>query len=181
MTIPKIESVGFCAHYSTQGDWAFDYALGLCRRHNLRLNVFHFLFDPYDPSCDFIRGLSNEQVERVAVDCERDLRMYYDEKAGDYLDVGFRLCYDDSWRELHRCLCIHEFQLLVLGCVSEKTHFAGRTIEEFAASFVCPTVLVGPESQQRFRLNSQAALLADRLGLEKVGWGKIGSDLSACS
>ena len=43
MTTTAIESVGFCAHYSPQGDWAFDFALRLASRNSKRLNVFHFL------------------------------------------------------------------------------------------------------------------------------------------
>jgi hypothetical protein len=47
MATATFKTVGFCAHYSKQGDWAFGYALDLSRRHSLKLNVFHFLEDPY--------------------------------------------------------------------------------------------------------------------------------------
>ena len=43
------------------------------------------------------------------------MRLYYDDLAGEYLEIGFRLCFDNTWRELHRCLAGQEFQLLVLG------------------------------------------------------------------
>jgi hypothetical protein len=173
MTVPNIKAVGFCAHYSEQGDWAFDYALYLSKRHSLRLNVFHFLSDPYDPGDDAIGCLPKGEIERIAVERERELRMYYDERAGDYLDVGFRLCYDDSWRELHRCLLIHEFQLLVLGYVSPEAFFTRKPIEKFAHEFVCPVVLVGPEAPDQYRLNSRAALLVDKLGLDEKAWKRI--------
>lgn len=174
MTVLKIDAVGFCAHYSEPGDWAFDYALYLSRRHSLRLNVFHFMCDPYELSDESIKCLPKEEIEKIAVERERELRMYYDERAGDYLEVGFRLCYDDSWRELHRCLLIHEFQLLILGFVTPGAIFARKPIEQFADSFVSPVVLVGPENPHRFRLNSRAALLVDKLGLEEKNWIKIG-------
>jgi hypothetical protein len=173
-----LNAVGFCAHYSQQGDWAFDYALRLAEKHSLRLNVFHFLADPYDPDDRAPEWLPKDEFDKLAVERERELRMYYDERAGDYLDVGFRLCYDDSWKELHRCLMIREFQLLVLGYVGTAAIFAGKPIEEFADSFVCPAVLVGPEHFDDYWLNSQAALLVDRLDLADGNWIKIGHSVT---
>jgi hypothetical protein len=173
MTIPRINSIGFCAHYSEQGDWAFDYALRLCREGRLQLNVFHFLSSPYEPDDGRIRELPKEELERIAVDQERELRLYYDQRAGDYLEVGFRLCYDDSWTELHRCLMIREFQLLVLAVPEASARFSRKPIEEWAESFISPVVLVGPDGPDSFRLNSRAALIVDRLGIEAGQWSKI--------
>ena len=48
MAIPTFNAVGFCAHYSQQGDWAFDVALELSKTNNKRLNVFHFLNNPFE-------------------------------------------------------------------------------------------------------------------------------------
>jgi len=173
MTVPNIKAVGFCAHYSEQGDWAFDYALNLSRKYSLRLNVFHFLTDPYTDEVDTYKVLPKMEMDRIAIERERELRIYYDQRAGDYLEVGFRLCYDDSWRELHRCLVIHEFQLLVLGYLAQDVLFAHKPIETFAESFVSPVVLVGPEEKNQYRLNSQAALLVEKLALEEKPWKKI--------
>jgi len=173
MTVPNIRSVGFCAHYSKQGDWAFAYALGLSRRYGLKLNVFHFLCDPYSPVDDFRTFLAPSELNRVVIEKERELRLYYDRLAGDYLDVGFRLCHDDGWHELHRCLLIHEFQLLVLAYPEQDARFIGKPIEEFADGFVCPVVLVGPERPDWCHLNSGAALLCDKLGLDGMAWKKI--------
>jgi hypothetical protein len=175
MTIPTLNAVGFCAHYSTQGDWAFDYALRLSRAHAVQLNVFHFLADPYDDDAVPPTGLSRQEVLKLVVEKERELRMYYDERAGDYLDVGFRLCEDNSWRELHHCLVIREFQILVLGYVAPGAQFAWKPIEEFADSFVCPVVLVGPDSPRQFRLNGGATLIRDKLGLPEGTWERIGA------
>ncbi len=126
MTIPRLNSVGFCAHYSEQGDWAFDYALGLCREGRMQLNVFHFLSSPYEPDDGRMKELPHDELERIAVEREREMRLYYDRRAGDYLEVGFRLCYDDSWTELHRCLMIREFQLLVLAVPDRPPVFRGN-------------------------------------------------------
>jgi hypothetical protein len=173
MTIPRINSVGFCAHYSQQGDRAFDYALKLCKENDLRLNVFHFLSSPYEPDDESMKSLPGEELERIAVERERELRLYYDQRAGDYLEVGFRLCYDDSWTELHRCLMIREFQLLVLAVPEEGARFSRHPIEEWAETFISPVVLVGPDGPGRFRLNSRAALLVDRLGIPEGQWSLI--------
>lgn len=172
MAIPTLNAIGFCAHYSEPGDWAFDYALELSRRHGIQLNVFHFLEDPYDPTDTTGRDLLPEERAKLAIERERELRLYYDKRAGDYLEVGFRLCADNEWTELHRCLVIREFQVLVLGYPPAAT-FAGRPIEEFANSFVCPVVLVGPEQATQFRLNTRAALIAENLALPSGNWNLI--------
>jgi hypothetical protein len=173
MTIPTLNAVGFCAHYSEQGDWAFDYALRLSRRHGIRLNVFHFLADPYDPASAAPGGLSEDRRERLIVERERELRMYYDDRAGDYLEVGFRLCENNEWTELHRCLLIREFQILVLGYAGQNATFAGTPIREFSDAFVCPVVLVGPDSPQEYHLNHPATLVLSRLGLPEGSWSAI--------
>jgi hypothetical protein len=178
MTIPRIEAVGFCAHYSRQGDWAFDYALRLARENSLQLNVFHFLSDPYDPGDDTEERYSIQELSELAIEKERELRLYYDERAGEYLEIGFRLCFDDSWRELHRCLAGREFQMLVLANPGPATLFSGKPIEKFATDFICPVILVGPASQESFAVNSQAALMIDRLGIPEGKWDQIGVGLA---
>ena len=111
MAIPTFNAIGYCAHYSKQGNWAFDIALELSKAHNIRLNVFYFLSDPFIPNDTKIKNLSHSEIEKIAVKEEKKLRLYYDDRAGEYLNVGFRVCYDNSWTELHRCLIIREFQL----------------------------------------------------------------------
>lgn len=173
MTMHRLNAVGFCAHYSQQGDWAFDYALKLSRMHDIRLNVFHFLADPYNPADlpSTYKSIANRA--QLLVDKERELRMYYDSRAGDYVEVGFRLCEDNEWTELHRCLLFREFQVLVLGYTQWDATFAGKPIQEFANSFVCPVVLVGPDNPGQFHLNKPAALFPGRLGLPEGEFQKI--------
>jgi hypothetical protein len=165
MSTFAVRAIGFCAHYSPQGDWAFDFALRLARAGSLRLNVFHFLVDPYDPSARAPHGLGSNERAALAVRLERDLRLYYDARLGDYLEAGFRLCEDPEWTELHRCLTKREFQVLVLGYPHEAASFGGLPIEEFVSRFVSPVVLVGPSSPLEIRLNAPAILVRDRLGL----------------
>jgi hypothetical protein len=173
MTIPTLNAIGFCAHYSAQGDWAFDFALALSRAHAVPLKVFHFLADPYDRDAVPPTGIAREELVKFVVRKERELRMYYDTRAGDYLDVGFRLCEASGWRELHRCLLAREFQILVLGYVAPDARFAGKPLEEFAESFVSPVVLVGPDESRQFHLNGAAALISDKLGLPDAAWERI--------
>lgn len=173
MTMLSLNAIGFCAHYSEQGDWAFDYALNLSRLHGIQLNVFHFLADPYDPDDLPPDHLSPEDRTKWVIERERELRMYYDDRAGDYLEVGFRLCDDNEWKELHRCLADREFQILVLGYPGPDARFAGKPMEEFADSFVCPVILVGPGQPGQLHLNAGAALIHDKLGLPDGSWEKI--------
>lgn len=173
MAIPTLNAVGFCANYSPQGDWAFDYALALSRQRQLQLNVFHFLSDPYNPDDTLASLLSDADRRRLAIERERELRLYYDRRAGDYLDVGFRLCEHAEWVELHRCLLVREFQVLVLGYRQIGGLFGRRPIEEFAESFISPVVLVGPEHREQVSLNSRAELIADKLGLTPGSWSPL--------
>ena len=167
MTIPSIQSVGFCVNYSEQGDWAFDFSLDLARRQGLQLNIFHFLTDPYDENGASVQRLSREERVQLTVEMEKKMRLYYDERLGDYLDVGFRLCEDNEWTELHRCLTKQEFQLLVLAYPHRDATFGTKPLETFANGFVCPVVLVGPDSPQQLRLNSPAWIQAYRFGVDR--------------
>jgi len=173
MTTTAIDAVGFCAHYSPQGDWAFDFALALSRKHGRQLNIFHFLSDPYATVYEGLDALSPAARVQLLIDRERELRFYYDERLGDYLEAGFRVCEDEEWTELHRCLCKREFQVLVLGVPGPDAVFGGRPIRDFAQSFVCPVVLVGPGQPDEISLNDPAALLADALGLEPGSWNRL--------
>jgi hypothetical protein len=165
MTVARLESVGLCAHYSPQGDWAFDFAFDLCRRRGLQLNVFHFMVDPFDAEDRTGQDLGEAERSRLAVQLEKELRFYYEPKLGDWVDVGFRLCADREWSELHRCLTRREFQLLVLPWPAEGARFAGKPIDAFADAFVCPVVLVGPSSPHEIHGNRPARLEPERYGL----------------
>jgi hypothetical protein len=173
MAIPTLNAVGFCAHYSEQGDWAFDFALGLSRLHQIRLNVFHFLGDPYNPGDTLAQSLTDADRSKLVIEREKELRLYYDHRAGDYLDVGFRLCENAEWIELHRCLLVREFQLLVLGYLHQGVPFGRQPIEKFAEAFICPVILVGPDQPNQFHLNSRARMILDKLELASGSWSML--------
>ncbi len=48
MTAISMEKVGLIAHYSEQGDWAFDAAFEFARESELQLNTFFFLKSSFD-------------------------------------------------------------------------------------------------------------------------------------
>jgi hypothetical protein len=135
--------------------------------------VFHFLSDPYHPDDDSVEQLSPKERDKLAIEREKELRLYYDKRAGDYLDVGFRLCEHAEWIELHRCLIVREFQVLVLGYTEPGVNFGQNSIEEFAEAFICPVVLVGPDASNSILLNSRAEMIASKLFLEDKNWRVI--------
>ena len=166
MTTPRVEKIGYCAHESKEGDWAFEIALKLARQLDAPLHVFGFLIDPYQsakPEEMAIPSVDEEELVRI----EKALRFRYDEPAGDYVNVGFRLCHDNAWRELHRCLCRREFQILVLANPSDNAYFLGEPIPQFLKGFICPTIFVGPGRKDRLLVNRAANLIQEQLRLPR--------------
>jgi hypothetical protein len=182
MTVPAIRAVGFCPHLSSQaGEWAFDYALSLARSSDLQLDILLFLTDPFASPRE--PAPPRERRRGLAVDLEREARLYFEDKLGDYLSVGCRVCEGEEWHELHKCLSRHEFQVLVLPYPKPGALFAGTPIEQFANALVCPVVLVGPSAPNELRLNGPASLLADRLHVPSAppppqhpSWHRIGEE-----
>ncbi len=166
MTTPRVEKIGFCAHESKEGDWAFELALRLARQLDAPLHVFGFLLDPYQrtkPENMTIPSANEEELVRI----EKALRFRYEEAAGDYVNVGFRLCHDNAWLELHRCLCRREFQILVLANPSEDAYFLGEPVHQFLKRFICPTIFVGPGRKDRLLVNRAANLIKEQLRLPR--------------
>ena len=171
-----MKGIGLFAIFSRQGDWAFDYALSLARKHRAKLNVFHFLESPYAVRRDVV--FVDAKKENTAVvtpdliaEKDKELRLKYDERIGDYVDVGFRLCEgSDEW-ELKKCFKRGDYEVLVVGYQSKGADFGGTTtIEEFAGRFHGPLVLVGPESPDVFYINEKAKALLDQLDIPEGKW-----------
>jgi hypothetical protein len=171
-----MKGIGLCAIFSQQGDWAFDYALALARHHKTRLNVFHFLESPYTLRRDVV-FVDEKKQETVKVTPEliamkdKELRQTFDERLGDYVDVGFRLCEgNDEW-ELRKCFRKGEYDILVIGYNGKGASFGGTTtIEAFASEFKAPVVLIGPDSPDSAYLNKAAAELIGSLLLDNKTW-----------
>lgn len=174
-----MKGIGLCAIFSRQGDWAFDYAMALARHHKTKLNVFHFLESPYTLRRDvvFVDEKKQETV-KVTPDLiakkDRELRETYDERLGDYVDVGFRLCEgNDEW-ELRKCFRKGDYEILVIGYNAKGASFGGTTtIEAFASEFKAPVVLVGPDSPDTVYLNQAASERISDLDLDNKKWSVL--------
>ncbi len=176
MTMQTIQGVGYCARMTEAGDWAFNFALDLAVRHDVRLDIFFFPVPPSQPHVP--RGRRGELAplsEARQIALERDVRLYYDQLLGDFVNVGFRLCEGDEEPELRRCLLVRrEYDVLVLPYEGYRCRFGSRRIEEFAESLSCPVVLVGPERADQLYLNTPGALHTEALGLGPGEWAPVG-------
>ena len=172
MTVRRLNGVGYCASLSPVGDWAFEFALGLAGRYDVRLNIFFFP----DFSCKehATRGRRGERLligGKEKIELDHRVRQYYDDRLGDFVNVGFRLCEGDEDPELRRCLLIRkEYDVLVLAYERRGCLFGVRPIEEFAESMPCSIVLVGPSRKDEVHLNTPARLWAEALGLNGGEW-----------
>jgi hypothetical protein len=98
-----MNGIGLCAIFSRQGDWAFDYALSLARHHKTKLNIFHFLDSPYTLRRDVVFvDAEKPRLLRLPPTSSRkkdkEMREMFEERLGDYVEVGFRLCEgNDEW------------------------------------------------------------------------------------
>jgi len=168
MTVQAIRGIGYCARMTRSGDWAFDYSLDLAARFDVRLDIFFFPTPTSRPHPSRGRhGELAEVSEDQKIQMEKEVRLYYDQILGDFVNVGFRLCEGDEDPELRRCLLVRkEYDVLVLAYEGFHCNFGTRSIEEFAESLPCPTVLVGPERPNQFFVNTPAGVWVERLGLE---------------
>ena len=177
MTVKKLCGIGYCARLDAVGDRAFEIALSLARRHDVVLDVFFFP-EPCGASHRprGHRGESLVMSDEARIELEKRVRLYYDERLGDFVNVGFRLCEGDEEPELRRCLIMRrEYDVLVLPRPSHGCQFGNRSIEEFAQAMPCPTILVGPGREDRLLVNSSARLWMDRLGLLDTEWQELAS------
>lgn len=174
MTRARLTAVGFCAFLDESGDRAFQFALDLARRHHAQFDIFIFPFFPNVPHPP--RGRRGELYEisdEAAVEAEKQVRFYYDEKLGDYLDAGYRLCLGDEAPELRRCLFDRQYDVLVLPYEEQGARFGNWSVEEFAQRMQCPVVLVGPVGDTGVHINQPARLWLSELGLDEQTWSPI--------
>jgi hypothetical protein len=134
----------------------------LARDRHAALNIFQFLESPYEAPLDAAPADTCQRSRYGAegIQADRALREYYDERLGDFVDVGFRVCESARHnRELRRCLKRKEYQLLFIPYPQCGATFANMPIEEFAFRFGAPIALVGPERPDQIRLNPPAMLI----------------------
>ena len=176
MTTPRINKIGLVAHYSERGDWAFDAALRLARSRGAILNVFSFVESPYEAPLDKSPAEvpAREYDEKYLIQEDRFLREHYEDRLGDFVDVGFRVC--ESGRhnlELRQCLKRKEYQLLIIPYTNFGATFGNMPIEEFAYRFNAPVMLVGPDRASQYHLNPPAQVIAGSAGLLSDTWTSI--------
>jgi len=141
----------------------------MARQLKNRLNIFYF--PRLDLSFSSQPAAALGEDELVALD--RRVREYYDDKLGDFVEVGFRVCEDLVDTELRRCLFRHEYQVMVVGHLGPGARFGDDTIESFAHRFNGPIVLVGPDRPNQLYLNPPAALVSWQLGLAEDDWQSL--------
>jgi hypothetical protein len=172
--------VGLCAVFSEQGDWAFDYALALAIRYQTKLNIFHFLESPYTLRRDLVfvdveKTFTAPLTAELIVQKDREIREMFDERLGDYVNVGFRMCEGDGEWELKKCFRQGAYEVLVIGYNHKGAAFGGKEpIESFATKFKAPVVLIGPENPDSFYLNELAMQRLSELMIPTGKWKKIG-------
>jgi hypothetical protein len=102
---------------------------------------------------------------------DKELRMGFDSRLGDYVDVGFRLCEGVDEIELRKCFKKGEYEVLVIGYQRKGASFGGTTtIEEFCHKFHGPVVLVGPGAPDMFYINGPAKKMLDQLNIPEGKW-----------
>ncbi len=174
-----MNGIGLCAVFARQGDWAFDYALGLARHHKTKLNIFHFLESPYALRRDVV-FVDAEKTRTTQVTPEfiekkdKEMREMFDDRLGDYVEVGFRLCEGNDEFELRKCFKKGDYEVLVIGYKEKGAAFGGTTtIEEFAGKFKGPVVLVGPDFPDSYFLNEAAEKRLSDLLIPDDRWRRI--------
>lgn len=174
MTKAAFRGVGLCARMSSQGDWAFDYALDLALENDVRLDIFFFPEGTEEGQSRGRRGELAHLTDEEKIQREKEVRLYYDEMLGDFVNVGFRLCEGDEEPELRRCLLIRrEYDVLVLPFEQSGMRFGSKPIERFAESMPCPTILIGPDRPGQALVNTAAKMMAENLRLEGHEWRMI--------
>ena len=164
MKIVKANQIGLVAHYSEQGNWAFEEAFNLAKEKQVQLNIFCFSEYTYFRPFDEIRTDDPDApvTEEKLITEERKLREYYDTRLGDFYEVGFKLCTRHGHNfELKSCLFKNQFQILVIPYSSHDMQMDNTPIQHFARNFVAPVILVGPERATQYHLNYPACLLAE--------------------
>ncbi|MFC1477321.1 hypothetical protein ACFL6L_02530 [candidate division KSB1 bacterium] len=160
----RANQIGLVAHYSRQGNWAFDLAFELARRKNLQLNIFCFSEMTYDKPFDMKSDRMPDKVEarEILIAEEKKLREYYDEYLEDYTDVGFKLCTRKRHNfELKSCMIKNEFQILIIPYVDNDMGMDDMPVLKFAGDFGAPIILVGPDREIQYHINYPASLLVN--------------------
>jgi hypothetical protein len=176
MTTPRIEKIALVAHFSETGDWAFDAALRLGQAKQTALNIYCFIESPYEVARDVAPAeLQTAELDGpTMVQTERRVREHFEDRLGDFEDVGFRICATGRHNlELRRCLLRREYQLLIIPYLRPGVSFGNMPIEEFAYRFAAPVMLVGPDHSEQYHFNPFAGIMHGSSHLVFGPWQSI--------
>ncbi len=179
-----MRTIGLCTHFCEADSWAFDYALKLVKARAWQLNICHWLPSPYRLRRDLIPDdlfLPQEAVQKnpqLLARLELQLREYYDERLGDFINVAFKLCEGMYEIEMVRCFRQNLLDLVVMGYLPDDIlEPDARPIEEFAVSVPYPLVIVGKNGPNSFLLNQKASEWLDILDLKEAKFQVLDSPL----
>lgn len=175
-----MKGVAVRASFSRQGEWAFEFALALAKRHRTRLNVFEILESPHvirreEVFIDEKRQKTAFATPELLSEKEMELKQAFVEELGDFKDVAFHACAgDDEW-ELNKHFKRGDFEVLICGYEAKGAKFGGtQSIEDFASRFRGPLVLVGPNSRDSYYINAKAIERLLELGIPAGRWHELG-------
>src|SRR5690606_38587424 len=96
---------------------------------------------------------------------EKQLRMYYDPKLGDFTNAAFKLCEGQYQVELVRCFRKHLLDLVVMGYQpsGEESGPGNLPLEEFAKKLSYPLIIAGRDGPGTYLLNRKALEWLDKL------------------
>jgi len=182
-----MKKIGLCTHFTQTDAWAFDYALGLARRHDWQLTICHWLNSPYSLRRDMVYPSLQDQEQLQPVTpalltkLELELRQYYEPKLGDFTQIAFKLCEGMYQVELVRCLRQNLLDLVIMGyqVPEDQTVSSEQGQESFALHLPYPIVIVGPDSRDQFIINAAAEKWLGELGLPDGSWRVIHSEVIA--
>jgi hypothetical protein len=181
-----MKKIGFCTHFTQTDNWAFDYALGLARRHEWQLTVCHWLNSPYNLRRDMVYSSLHEKAHlqpvtpQLLTRLELELRQYYDPRLADFTQIAFKLCEGMYQVELVRCLRQNLLDLVVMGYQKAEDEASGeQALEDFALHLPYPMVIVGPDAPDQFILNQAAEKWLVELELPEGNWRSVNSPILA--
>lgn len=173
-------TIGLCTHFSENDRLAFEFALDLAKKHQVQLNICHWLNSPYILRRDIVQddlfspGVSVTVTSALLTRLEYQLRAYYEPLLGDFTNVAFKLCEGHYQVELLRCFRQQLLDLVALGDQPDQMDEATQPLADFAAHTPYPLVIV-QASEPRYRVNQAGLAWLDFMELPEHSWEVIES------
>lgn len=176
-----MKGVAVLASFSRQGEWAFEFALTLAKKHQTRLDIYSILASPHALRREEVYVDDKKQrtaivTPEIIAQKERELREAFAEELGDFTDVAYHVSEGDEEWELNKHFKRGAYDLLVVGYEGKGGNVgASQTIEDFASRYRGPLVLVGPGSRDSYFLNKKAKERLPDLGIPEGKCHELGT------